>query len=400
MRPGSFTLPPDRQLLNDNIPDHHDGYHHGTGHRHDENWSQHQAQNAAFYAPENSNTTKMYYDQSGHHDEHHDHDQGEVYDDEEVMTPAPDDGAASGNGNAEYHPPQPQIQYTTTYWGYPHPHSYTTQSYHYPPAQAAPDHDMSDSDDGAVGPNGHFYHDDDLIDDEEDMEREEDGEEDGDEDDEEEEAMLHNYGHPVPPHHVQPGGNHPIPSIIQYLQQGGGAGPAPIQSAFSQQLADQAANYLAQQAPPADDEISLDEEEEEMLQDPFPPVHMSNPNPSILGSENYGLIDFLRYWAYGNVLQSGQKLPRPGIRRVLKQATSGVERVYYHDLRGDGCDIQGLDWDSMNTTRSAAREIRRYTYKNYVNRPGSDIHVSHTKATNNCPSFMFDPRTPFLTKIA
>ncbi|PTB69813.1 WD40 repeat-like protein [Trichoderma citrinoviride] len=105
---------------------------------------------------------------------------------------------------------------------------------------------------------------------------------------------------------------------------------------------------------------------------------MSNPNPSILGSENYGLIDFLRVWAYGHVgIRSvrGKKLSAPGLHRVLKQATSGVERVYYHDLRGDGCDMQGLDWDSMNTTRHAARRIRRLTYKNYVNRTGSDIHV-------------------------
>ncbi|KAL6700618.1 hypothetical protein J3F84DRAFT_125793 [Trichoderma pleuroticola] len=379
MRPGSFSLPPDRQLLDDNIPpDHH---HHGSEHRHDENWGQHQAQNAAFYASESSNTTRMYYDQHGHHDEHHGHghDQGEAYDEEEVMTPAPVDGAASGDGNAEYHP-QPQIQYTTTYWGHPFPHSYTTQSYHYPPAQAAPDQDMSDSDGGAVAPNGQLYHDD-LIDDEEDMEREEDGEEDEYED-EEDEAMLNNYGHHAPPHHVQPGGNHPIPSLMQYLQQGGAAGGgvvlAPLQGAFSQEPANQAASYVVQQPAPIDDddELSLDEEEEELMMDPFPPVHTSNPNPSILGSENYGLIDFLRYWAYGNVLQSGNKLPRPGIHRVLKQATSGVERVYYSDLRGDGCDIQGLDWDSMNTTRSAAREIRRYTYKNYVNRPGSDIHIS------------------------
>ncbi|EHK26350.1 uncharacterized protein TRIVIDRAFT_166964 [Trichoderma virens Gv29-8] len=113
---------------------------------------------------------------------------------------------------------------------------------------------------------------------------------------------------------------------------------------------------------------------------------MSNPNPSILGSENYGLIDFLRYWAYGNVLQSGHRLPRPGIRRVIKQATSGVERVYYSDLRGDGCDIQGLDWDSMNTTRSAAREIRRYTYRNYVNRPGSDIHAKQLSSEVSLPT--------------
>ncbi|KAL7936888.1 hypothetical protein V8C35DRAFT_210278 [Trichoderma chlorosporum] len=393
MRPGSLSLPPDRQLDDNNVHDHpdcyhqgyHDCHHHCLEHRRDDHWSQHQAQNAVMYAPlDSGNFNNMYFDHAGapiSYEQYQAYMHAEAHGTQEVMTPAPVDGAAGGNGNVQ-HQPNPQIQYITTYWGHPYPHSYTTATHHYPPAQASHDQDMSDSDGGAhpnhyngaangvVPPNAQFYHADELLDDEGYMEREEDDDE--DEVDDEDEAMMNDYGHHydhhVPPHHMQPAGNHPIPTLIQYLQ---GEAPAQIQAAFAQE----AAGHLIHH-PLSGDELSLDEEEEELMLDPFPPVHMSNPNPSILGSENYGLIDFLRYWAYGNVLQSGHKLPRPGITRVLKQATSGVERVYYSDLRGDGCDIQGLDWDSMNTTRTAAREIRRYTYKNYVNRPGSDIHMS------------------------
>ncbi|EGR47779.1 uncharacterized protein TRIREDRAFT_78988 [Trichoderma reesei QM6a] len=157
-------------------------------------------------------------------------------------------------------------------------------------------------------------------------------------------------------------------------------------AALTQALVNQAANQLPGQGL-TDDELSLDEEEQALLLDPFPPVHISNPNPSILGSENYGLIDFLRIWAYGHIVIRGKKLPVPGLHRVLKQATSGVERVHYHDLRGDGCDMQGLDWDSMNTTRHAARRIRRLTYKNYVNRLGSDTFSSAEAQLPSTDSF-------------
>jgi hypothetical protein len=206
---------------------------------------------------------------------------------------------------------------------------------------------------GATASNEQYYYADGLADDEGGMEEDE-------EDEEEEEEMMDDDELQI----------NQLPAIMQQYPS-----TALIPAAISQAMVDEAVAFLLQQ-PLSSDELSLDEEEEQLLLDPFPPPHMSNPNPSILGSENYGLIDFLRSWAYGNVPLMTLRLPRPGIHRVLKQATSGVERVYFGDLRGNGCDIQGLDWDSMNTTRQAAREIRRQTYKNYVNRHGSDIHVS------------------------
>lgn len=110
------------------------------------------------------------------------------------------------------------------------------------------------------------------------------------------------------------------------------------------------------------------------LIDNLPPVLLSNPNPSILGSENLGLIDFLRSWAYRHQFGPPNARPRspPLLQEVLKEARTEVNEVRYSDLDGDRCDFQGLDWSAMQTTRETARRRRRMTYKNYVNRLGSD----------------------------
>ncbi|KAL3961762.1 hypothetical protein ACCO45_003285 [Purpureocillium lilacinum] len=54
------------------------------------------------------------------------------------------------------------------------------------------------------------------------------------------------------------------------------------------------------------------------------------------------------------------------------QAHAEIKRVIYAGLKGDECDFQGLDWAAMGTTRDAARVARLNSYRNYVNRPGSD----------------------------
>lgn len=106
--------------------------------------------------------------------------------------------------------------------------------------------------------------------------------------------------------------------------------------------------------------------------DVLPPVLLSNPNPLIPGSENLGLVDFLRNWAYqGGYTHTPRSRP-PDLRQVVKQASAGVKEVTYNHLDGDRCDFQGLDWIAMETTREAARARRQRTYKNYVNHSGSD----------------------------
>ncbi|KAG5932815.1 hypothetical protein E4U53_001172 [Claviceps sorghi] len=103
------------------------------------------------------------------------------------------------------------------------------------------------------------------------------------------------------------------------------------------------------------------------------PVQISNPNPAIPGSENLGLVDFLHHWAQQGSHAHTHRSRPPHLHQVVKQARSIVNEINYSDLNGDCCDFQALNWTAMDTTRNAAR-IRRYlTYKNYVNRAGSDV---------------------------
>lgn len=105
------------------------------------------------------------------------------------------------------------------------------------------------------------------------------------------------------------------------------------------------------------------------------PVLISNPNPTMLGSENLGLIDFLRSWTQMSRFQSSYVHAREGvphIEGIREQASNHKDEVLYTDLKGDACDMQGVDWASMGITRSQARHKREKTYKNYVNKQGSD----------------------------
>ena len=108
----------------------------------------------------------------------------------------------------------------------------------------------------------------------------------------------------------------------------------------------------------------------------LPPLLQSNPNPSIPGSENLGLVDFLRLWAYRGGGPADQRSSPPYLGHVLAEADKEVTDVKYSDLNGDKYDFQALDWTAMETTRRAARSRRHRTYKNYVNHEGSDMPMA------------------------
>lgn len=118
-----------------------------------------------------------------------------------------------------------------------------------------------------------------------------------------------------------------------------------------------------------------------ILGDTMPNLLPSNANPSILGSENLGLVDFLRDWAYQGRFGRAARSQPPYLEQVVQQAQAPPDEVDYSDLEGDACDIQGLDWSAMETTRQAARLRRQYTYRNYVNRHGSDKWAVSNMAT-------------------
>ncbi|KAI0125890.1 WD40-repeat-containing domain protein [Xylariales sp. AK1849] len=104
------------------------------------------------------------------------------------------------------------------------------------------------------------------------------------------------------------------------------------------------------------------------------PVALSNnPNPMSLGPDNQGLTEFLRLWArqaHSSVFD-GQSRPRIDHINALGRRTS-VTRVKYGQLKGDKCDLQGINWEDIGVSRTDARKRRRSTYNNYVNKNGSD----------------------------
>ncbi|KAI0159424.1 WD40-repeat-containing domain protein [Pestalotiopsis sp. NC0098] len=101
------------------------------------------------------------------------------------------------------------------------------------------------------------------------------------------------------------------------------------------------------------------------------PVPMSNPNHQTLGPDNFGLVAFLRTWARLGRTREGH--PWPGIEGINALANEkDVHRVTYRNLKGDECDFQGIDWKKMGISRTQARDRRKTTYKNYVNKPSSD----------------------------
>ncbi|KAH7133529.1 WD40-repeat-containing domain protein [Dactylonectria macrodidyma] len=102
---------------------------------------------------------------------------------------------------------------------------------------------------------------------------------------------------------------------------------------------------------------------------------VSNPNPTMLGSENLGLVDFLRHWAIQSRTappMSSARACAPCPRAIREQASRRIDEVRYSDLRGDCYDMQGMDWEHLDTTRDYARHKRFLTYKNYTNKEGSD----------------------------
>lgn len=113
----------------------------------------------------------------------------------------------------------------------------------------------------------------------------------------------------------------------------------------------------------------------EWLDNPHP-TGLTNPNPNMLGPGNHGLTDFLYRWArqsrpMPNMIRQVGRFPWPN--KINALSSKEVTQFSYHDLDGDFCDMQGIDWDDLGVTRREARKRRFLTYKNYVNNEGSDV---------------------------
>ena len=102
------------------------------------------------------------------------------------------------------------------------------------------------------------------------------------------------------------------------------------------------------------------------------PVQVGNSSSMVPVSENLGIIDFLHHWAYQGRYTHSPRPHTPRLHQVIEQEESVVKEIHHSDLKGNECDFQGLNWQVMETTRTAARRRRHRTYKNYVNCEGSD----------------------------
>ncbi|KAJ2898808.1 WD domain-containing protein [Zalerion maritima] len=153
----------------------------------------------------------------------------------------------------------------------------------------------------------------------------------------------------------------------------------PTGAAVSVQL-QQLQNLQAIQEPDSDEENlegGDNDDDEPSIPAPMPPpppqiplhamLGLSQSNINTLGPDNPSFLLFLRRWIYSPRVRT-----QPILEQVEAQADEPERVVHYGSLEGDKCDMQGINWHEMGTTRRDARLQRRRTYRNYVNRPNSD----------------------------
>ncbi|KAI3328880.1 WD40 repeat-like protein [Xylariaceae sp. AK1471] len=111
-------------------------------------------------------------------------------------------------------------------------------------------------------------------------------------------------------------------------------------------------------------------------QDPHPHF-FTNPNPGILTPDNHNSVGFLRYW---RLLKGRGELK--DIRETPRNESSAANverpRITYEELKGDEYDLQGINWQPIGVTRSSARKCRIRTFRNYTNKPHSDVWNTST----------------------
>ncbi|KAI0817667.1 quinon protein alcohol dehydrogenase-like superfamily [Xylaria sp. FL0064] len=86
---------------------------------------------------------------------------------------------------------------------------------------------------------------------------------------------------------------------------------------------------------------------------------------------NYNSLDFLRLWRWHkrrNQLKDIRGIPHNELSITKIERT----RITYDDLKGDECDIQGINWQDISVTRSWARKCRYRTFRNYTNNSETD----------------------------
>ncbi|KAI1431455.1 WD40 repeat-like protein [Xylaria sp. CBS 124048] len=105
--------------------------------------------------------------------------------------------------------------------------------------------------------------------------------------------------------------------------------------------------------------------------EPPPLDPMANVNSNALMPDNLNSLNFLKSWRRLKK-QNQLRHIRGSPRHELSIMDVKQRRVTYEDLMGDEYDIQGINWQHMGITRSAARKCRIMTFRNYTNVSSSD----------------------------
>ncbi|KFY13291.1 hypothetical protein V492_03367 [Pseudogymnoascus sp. VKM F-4246] len=85
------------------------------------------------------------------------------------------------------------------------------------------------------------------------------------------------------------------------------------------------------------------------------------------GQNNMTLSDFLFGWGMTISSESRKANRGPRLDRLRQLNTNMPTEVRRADLRGERCDIQGINWKKLEVERRDARRMRIASYKNYHN---------------------------------
>ncbi|KFZ13357.1 hypothetical protein V501_03743 [Pseudogymnoascus sp. VKM F-4519 (FW-2642)] len=95
-----------------------------------------------------------------------------------------------------------------------------------------------------------------------------------------------------------------------------------------------------------------------------PPANVAQVEVS---HDNMTLSDFLFRWSLTIRSESRKANRGPRLERLREFGTSMPTEIRRTDLRGERCDIQGINWKKLEVKRRDARRMRIASYKNFHN---------------------------------
>lgn len=108
-------------------------------------------------------------------------------------------------------------------------------------------------------------------------------------------------------------------------------------------------------------------DEDDMDPSNAPPANGMQVDEPQENIENMTLYDFLFRWSLTLRSESRKANRGPRLERLRELGTTIPTEVRRTDLRGERCDIQGINWKKLEVKRRDARRVRIASFKNYHN---------------------------------